>query len=293
MNRYLRPLFLSCVLLCGASHAAPNAPAPNAATAAAMADETALEIAFQAGNAAMEKRDYATALKQYRIVLAAQPDEPSSLWNGGSAAFFTGDFKAAQTYFERLQKQEPKDGALLAKRVQTAQELGDFKARDTLRAQIFALRKSGADESGYTKGPRYCRDQFFVGADENKLQVLAFEYWELKPLEGDKDKPYLGRVYEFYAMAPDEDKPKIRIETGWSSLDVNADGTFAPSREMPAFYYDAYYATGPWLRRTFGLLPQKPTYEAAKAQIIAIIEGRAEAGSGQKRDEKGATIFLP
>ena len=289
MNRYLRPLFLSCVLLGGVSHAAPKAPAPDAATA----DDAALEAAFKAGNAAMEKRDYVAALKQYRVVLAAQPDEPSSLWNGGSAAFFTGDFVAAQTYFERLQKQEPKDGALLAKRIQTAQELGDLKARDTLRAQIFALRVSGEDESGYTEGPRYCRDQFFVGAGENKLQVLAFEYWELKPLEGDKEKPYLGRVYEFYAMASDADTPKIRIESGWSQLDVNADGTFAPSREMPAFYYDAYYANGPWLRRTFGLLPQKPTYEAAKAQIIAIIEGRAEAGSGQKRDEKGATIFLP
>ncbi len=289
MNRYLRPLFLSCVLLSGAAYAAPDAPTPNAATA----NDAALEAAFRAGNAAMEKRDYVAALKQYRVVLASEPDEPSSLWNGGSAAFFTGNFKAAQIYFERLQKQEPKDGALLAKRVQTAQELSDFKLRDTLRVQIFALRKSGADESGYTKGPRYCRDQFFVGTDKNKLQVLAFEYWELKPLEGDKEKPYLGRVYEFYVMAPDADTPKIRIESGWSSLDVNADGTFAPSREMPAFYYDAYYASGPWLRRTFGLLPQKPTYEAAKAQIIAIIEERAEPVSGKKRDEKGATIFLP
>ena len=289
MNRYFRPVILSCVLLCGAAQAAPDTLAPDAATAG----DAALEAAFQAGNAAMEKRDYAAALKQYRIVLAAQPDEPSSLWNGGSAAFFTGDFKAAQTYFDRLQKQEPKDGALLAKRIQTAQELGDLKSRDALRDQIFVLRKSGEDESDYTVGPRYCRDQFFVGKDKNKLQVLAFEYWELKPLDGDKDKPYLGRVYEFYVMAPDAEKPEIRIESGWSSLDVNADGTFVPSREMPAFYYDAYYASGPWLRRTFGLLPQKPTYEAAKAQAIAIIEGRAEPGSGKKRDEKGATIFMP
>ena len=289
MNRILQPLILGVILWSGTANAAPAPPVPDAATA----DEAALETAFKAGNAAMEKRDYITALKHYRVVLAAQPDEPSSLWNGGSAAFFTGDFNAAQTYFDRLQKQEPKDGALLAKRIQTAQELGDLKLRDALRNQIFALRKSGDDGSEYTDAPRYCRDQFFVGKDQNKLQVLAFEYWDLKPLEGDKDKPYLGRVYEFYVQAPDEEKPKIRIETGWSLLEANADGTYAPSREMSAFYYDAYYSSGPWLRQTFGLLPQKPDYEAAKAQVIAIIEGRAKAGSGTKRDQKGATIFVP
>ena len=280
MNRIFRPLVLSLVLLSGAVHAAPDAATPG---------DAALEAAFQAGNAAMEKRDYVAALKQYRVVLAAQPDEPSSLWNGGSAAFFTGDFKAAATYFERLQKQEPKDGALLAKRIQTAQQLGDFKARDALRDQIIALRKSGEDESDYTEGPSWCRDQFFVGKD----QVLAFEYWELKPLKGDKEQPYLGRVYEFYVVAPDQEKPKIRVEAGWSQLDANADGTFSPSREMPAFYYDAYYQSGPWLRRTFGLEAQKPTYEEAKAQTVTIIEGRAKPVSGKKRDENGATIFAP
>lgn len=288
MNRFLCPLILSCVLLGSVANAAPDASTLEAPKAASP-DDAALEAAFQAGNAAMEKRDYAVALKQYRVVLAAQPDEPSSLWNAGSAAFFTGDYPAAKTYFERLQEQEPKDGALLAKRVQTAQELGDLKARDALREQIFALHKSGEDTSGYTDGARYCRDQFFVGKD----QVLAFEYWELKPLSGDKDQPFLGRVYEFYVVAPDAEEPKIRIESGWSQLDVNADGTFVPSREMPAFYYDAYYQSGPWLRRTFGLQPQKPTYEAAKVQAIAIVKGDAEAVSGKKRGEKGATIRVP
>ena len=277
MNRFFRPLLLGFVLLCGVAHAAIDGATP---------DDAALETAFQAGNALMEKRDYAAALQQYRIVLAAQPDEPSSLWNAGSAAFFTGDFQAAATYFDRLQKQEPKDGALLAKRIQTAQELGDLKTRDALRAQIFALRKSGADASGYTAGPSYCRDQFFVGKD----QILAFEYWELKPLAGDKNKPYLGRVYEFYVVAPDAEKPEIRIECGWSQLDANADGTFAPARELNGFYYDAYYQSGPWERRTYGLKPDEPTYEQAKAQVIAIIEGRAEPVSGKKRGEDGAII---
>ena len=255
-----------------------------------MPNDAAIEAAFKAGNAAMEKREYAAALKQYRIVLAAEPDAPSSLWNGGTAAFFTGEFEAAMLYFTRLQKQEPKDGALLAKRIQTAQQLEDFKTRDALRAQIFALRESGEDESGYTKKPSYCRDQFFVGTGADKNQVLAFEYWKLEPLSGDKKKPYLGRVYEFYVVAPD-DKTRVRIECGWSQLEAKADGSFVPATELNGFYYDAYYPTGPWARLSFGLVPQQPTYEAAKAQVIAIIEGKATAGSGQKRGEAGISIM--
>ena len=192
---------------------APICAAPAPANPDDVAADAAIETAFQAGNASMEKRDYAAALKQYRVVLAAEPNEPSSLWNGGTAAFFTGDFKTARTYFDRLQKQEPNDGALLAKRIQTAQELKDLATRDALRAQIFALRKSGKDASDYTKKPSYCRDQFFVGEGADKNQVLAFEFWELKPLSGDKAKPYLGRVYEFHVVAPD-DETRIRIECG-------------------------------------------------------------------------------
>ena len=291
MKRILLLTTLLCALVSTPIYAAPSAAKPKAAKPkAARPDEAAIEAAFRAGNAAMEKRDYAAALPQYRVVLAAEPDEPSSLWNAGSAAFFTGDFGAAMTYFTRLQKQEPTDGALLAKRIQTAQELNDLKTRDALRAQIFALRKSGKDESGYTKKPSYCRDQFFVGQGADKAQVLAFEHWELKPLSGDKDKPYLGRIYEFYVVAPD-DSTRIRIECGWSQLDAKADGSFAPATELNGFYYDAYYPSGPWARQSFGLAPQQPSYEAAKAQVIAIIESKAEPVSGQKRGQKGAVIL--
>ena len=64
-----------------------------------------------------------------------------------------------------------------------------------------------------------------------------------------------------------------------------------PTSDLNGFYYDAYYASGPWARLSFGLEPEQPTYEAAKAQVIAIIEGKAQAGSGQKRGEKGGTIL--
>ncbi|BCM92187.1 hypothetical protein IAD21_04066 [Abditibacteriota bacterium] len=238
----------------------------------------ATERAFRAGNALLEKGKYAEALAQYRIVLKAEPDEPSSLWNGGGAAYFTHDYKTAATFFARLQKQEPNNGHLIAKRIQTAQEIADFKTRDMLRTRLFALHKSGKDSTGYATKDSYCRDQFEVGKDK----VLAYEYFELKPLSGKKDEPYLGRRFDFYVMGPDE-KQKIRIECGWSSLDVTADGKFVPSHEMPAFYFDAYYPTGPWSRRTFGLGPTEPSFEATKAQIVSIIQGKAKPVSGEKR----------
>ncbi len=238
----------------------------------------ATERAFRAGNALLEKKQYAGALAQFRIVLKAEPDEPSSLWNGGSAAYFIHDYKTAAAFFARLQIQEPGNGHLIAKRIQTAQEMGDLKTRNVLRTRLFALHRSGKDSTGYATKASYCRDQFQVGKDS----VLAYEYFELKPLSGKKDDASLGRRFDFYIVAPDESQ-KLRIECGWSSLDVTADGRFVPSRELPAFYFDAYYPTGPWARRTFGLGPTEPSYEATKAQIIAIIQGEAQQVSGERR----------
>jgi len=236
------------------------------------------ERAFRAGNALLEKRQYAKAVEQYRVVLKATPDEPSSLWNGGSAAFASGDFKTAVRWFARLQKQEPRNGHLLAKRLQTAQEIGDFQTRDSLRAGLFALHRSGKDTTGYASKPSFCRDQFRVGRNE----VLVFEYFELKPPSGRRDDPYLGRRFDFVVNAPDE-QIRLHVECGWSLLDVLPDGRFIPSRQLPAFYYDAYYPTGPWARRTFGLGPTEPAFEKVKAQVVAIIENRAIQVSGEKR----------
>ena len=239
----------------------------------------ATERAFKAGNAFMEKQNYAHALAQFRIVLKAQPDEPSSLWNGGSAAYFVRDYKTAATYFARLQKQEPQNGHLLAKRMQTAQALNDLPSRNALRLRLFALHKSGKDSTGYASKPSYCRDQFVVGKD----RVLAFEFFELKPHTGDPDGLMFGRRFEFFVVAPDETQT-LRVECGWSSLEKTGSGTFIPSRELNGFYYDAYYPTGPWTRRTFGLGPTEPSFENAKKQVIAIIEGKAKPVSGQRRD---------
>jgi len=243
-----------------------------------LAAPDATERAFKAGNALMEKQNYAGALAQYRVVLKAQPDEPSSLWNGGSAAYFVGDFKTAASWFARLQKQEPQNGRLFAKRLQCAQEIGDRATRDLLRKQLFALHGSGKDSTGYASKASYCRDQFSVGKD----RVLAFEYFELLPLSGKKDEASLGRRFDFYVVAPDESQ-KTRVECGWSTLDVTPEGKFIPSRELPAFYYDAYYPSGPWARRTFGLGPTEPSFETIKAQVIAIIQGKATQVSGEKR----------
>ncbi len=256
--------FALCLLLCSSiARAAPDAT----------------ERAFKAGNALMEKQDYAGALAQFQIVLKAEPDEPSSLWNGGSAAYFVRDYKTAATFWARLQKQEPQNGHLLAKRMQTSQALGDSTSRNALRTRLFALRKSGKDSTGYTGKPSYCRDQFFVGKDH----VLAFEFFELKPRSKSANALMFGRRFEFFVVAPDQ-KQTLRVECGWSSLEKTASGTFVPSSELNGFYYDAYYPTGPWARRTFGLEPTEPTYEAAKKQVIAIIEGRANPVSGQRRD---------
>ena len=245
------------------------------------APDDPIERAFRAGNDFAAKNQFAQALAQYRIVLKASPDEPSALWNGGSAAYSVGDYKTASAFFARLQKQEPNNGHLLSKRIQTTQELGDLKTRDILRTRIFDLHKNGKDTEGYASKPRYCRDQFLVGKD----QVFAFEYFDLKPLSGKKEQPYLGRRFDFI-IGPPDGEVKLRVECGWSSLDITPDGKYVPSQELPSFYYDAYYPTGPWSRRTYGLGPTEPAFEAIKTEVIAIINGKAKQVSGQKREEE-------
>lgn len=266
-NYHISPLAMPALVLLLCSNVwAQSEPSPQ------------IERAFRDGNALLKKEQYAPALAQFRLVLKAMPNDPSALWNAGHAAFFARDYAAASAFFARLEKQEPNNGHLLAKRMQTAQAMGDLKTRDAARARLFALHRSGKDSTGYAAKASFCRDQFTIGKDN----VLAFEYFVLQPRSGKAETPYLGRRYEFFVVGPD-DKPKMTIETGWSALDVLPDGIYAPSAEMKAYYYDAYYPTGPWARQSFGLAPEEPSYEAAKQQVIAIASGKATPVSGQRR----------
>jgi tetratricopeptide (TPR) repeat protein len=59
------------------------------------------EALLAPGDDAMQRRDYATALKDYRIVLAEYPNDSRVLMIAGNAAWASGDLEQAAEYFRR------------------------------------------------------------------------------------------------------------------------------------------------------------------------------------------------
>jgi tetratricopeptide (TPR) repeat protein len=241
------------------------------------AQEKTVETAFKAGNALLEKKQYAAALAEYRKALALVPDAPAVLWNGGMAAFFAKDFATAMALYKQLREQEPNDGRVLGKLIQTYQASGDTKNRDTARTAMLALHKSGKDTSDLAKQPSYCRDQFQIG----DKTVYAYETFEFKPRVIRGDSEMFAVRYNFLVGNPDNSM-EVRVEVGWNEPIKAADGTY---KQGGSFYFDAYYPKGRWVRKTMGLFENERDYDAVKQHVIAIVEGKVEMTGGTERKD--------
>lgn len=300
----MRNLFLLSILL-SATHcwAAPSKPAPKKVSKAGPkkagkpkaskpapkqpgkltpAQEKVAEATFNAGIALMEKEKFKEALVELQKVLKLDPMNPNVLWNAGLSAQLSGNPKLAVAYFERNFKLEPRNGLLLGKLVQSYEALGDTKNRDLWRKQLFAMHKSGNDESGYSKNDRYMREQFKVNGES----VFVFEFFELKPRSQAKDATTFGRRYEFLvfpAEAGDEDEPKMRLEVGWNFLESDGKGGYKPGTELTSFYLDAYYPGQEPHRKTFGLFQEELPYDIVKKYFMAIVEGKMEPTASGSR----------
>jgi tetratricopeptide (TPR) repeat protein len=240
------------------------------------AQEKTVETAFKMGNALLEKKQYVEALVEYKKVLAIVPDAPAVLWNGGMSAFFAKDYTTATTLYKKLREQEPDDGRVLGKLIQTYQASGDKKNRDAARTAMMALRKSGKDTSDLAKQQSYCRDQFKIG----NRTVYAYEMFEFKPHMVQGDIEMFAIRYNFL-VGNSDDSMEVRVEVGWNEPEKVADGTYNPGG---SFYFDAYYPKGPWSRKTMGLFEDEWDYDDVKRHIIAIVEGKVEMTGGTLRE---------
>ena len=80
----------------------------------------------------------------------------------------------------------------------------------------------------------------------------------------------------------------MRLDVGWNTLEADGKGGFKPTNDtLTAFYFDAYYPTGDYSRKTFGLFAKEMPYEAVKQMFLDIVSGKAEMVSGRRRDETG------
>lgn len=236
-----------------------------------------LQKTFDAANTLLEKKQYAAALTEYRKILAVEPDAEGPLQNGAMAAFFAGDYKAALQYYRKLKAADPNSGFFRAKLVQVYQAMGDAKARDAERSALLALHKSGKDTSTLAKRADFCREQYKIG----ERHVLVYEPWEFKPR---RDGLFAVR-YQFFVTDANGEL-ETRIETGWNAVKKDAKGVYRPDT-LSAFYFDAYYPTGPYARRTMGLSEKELPYTAVKAHVQAIVEGKVTPTGGTLRKETG------
>ena len=80
-----------------------------------------------------------------------------------------------------------------------------------------------------------------------------------------------------------------RIEAGWEYVEKDARGVYQPTKGLNAFYFDAYYPTGPIARRTMGLSETELTYPNCKAHVKAILDGKVKStGSTPRKPEEPA-----
>ncbi len=258
----MRMLMMVTAVLCGwAWHAAAWAE-----EAELTEDEKAAAKFKGDGDKLMEAGKPADAVIQYKRSLEKCTETPDVYYNGGLAAYLSGDFKTAAEWWKCQKDRAPEDWRLRAKLIQAYQAQNNTKARDAERDELFALRAKTKDES-FLRWPSYCRDQFSA----NGRKVMAFEYFKL---EGDR-----ALRYRFSVLNAEGNKEEFYISLGSYEL------TNAVARETGSlkegerlFHLDGYYQGGRE-HRTFGMFKKEPTYDETRAMVVQVLEGKLEAQS--------------
>jgi tetratricopeptide (TPR) repeat protein len=228
--------------------------------------EEKVDRLVQDGRRLMDEKQYAEAHKKFVEALAIIPDGTGSLYNGGLAAYLSGDFKEAIRLWERLVEIDPKDWEGHAKLVQAYQATGDRERRDRHRDTLFDLRRQGVDEE-LSKLKQYRRDQFEV---EGK-SVLVFESFAL---EGDH-----AVLYSFVVLKPGTAEEDYNISLGSDETTnkvAHELGEIGPNDRL--FHLDGNYPDGS--HRLFGMHKNAPPYETVRDKVVEILKNKEKPLSG-------------
>lgn len=251
-------LFL-CIIAIGAITCTGHAQAP----APSDKELAEAEKAFDQANTLYEQNKVAEALVQYKKALLILPDNPSLLFNTGTAAYLTKDYSYAAELWTKLKTLEPLDWHNRAKLVQVYQALGKLPERDAERAELFALWKKGTPPE-LKEQVHYCREQFEVKG----LKVMAFEHFELK---GDR-----AIRYEFIILNKNGPGEQFRISLGSYELTVaiwRQTKKPTPKDDERLFHLDGYYK---WGHALHGMFFPEPSYDDTRARVIKILENHKE-----------------
>jgi tetratricopeptide (TPR) repeat protein len=204
----------------------------------------------------MQQGRHAEVFQAFKEALEATPQDPNLLYNAGLSAYLSGQFAEAATYWAQLKNLVPQDFGVRAKLVQVYEALQDHSARDTERAELFALRSQVKGEQAELA--RYCRDQFQVAS----FQVQAFEHFDL-----------VGEMavrYTFYIFHKGEQKPAFTLSLGSYAATneyMRERGELQPHERL--FHLDEYRPNGQ--HRTRGFFKNEPPYDVVKTAVVDIL----------------------
>ncbi|MGV3619856.1 MAG: tetratricopeptide repeat protein [Archangium sp.] len=211
---------------------------------------------------AMKRGDEGVKLLDEAVKL--EPRELFAAYNAGQYYQLNGKPKLALERFNHVAKADPDDWHVRAKLVQVNQELGDAKARDAARSEVFALRKAGKTPP---KMPEFCREQFTVGTQ----RVMAYESFELID-------PRAVR-YTFKVLKPnDESNIERVISLGSYETTTNymrESGSLKAGER--AWHLDGYRPDNS--HETFGIFTKEPSYDETRAQVVQALSGKLKASS--------------
>jgi tetratricopeptide (TPR) repeat protein len=227
-------------------------------TGLAPADEPAdPETAFQEALEHASHGRYERAFALMQRVRAANPDNPSVLWNLGLWSAELGRHREALAAWEAYRRVEPHDWHIRAKLIQTHQALGETELRDRERAELLKLRReSGNDEIRQLE--LYCREQFKV----NGRRIMTFEHFEpsgprriflrFSILDADGKEEY------FYSLGSYD----LTTQIGRQSGQITGDERLYHLDE----YHDGYHAT-------LLIFLRMPDYDKVRERVVAALRG--------------------
>jgi len=220
--------------------------------------------AFALANDLMDQHKYGEAFENYQKVLAADPNDPSVLYNAGFAAYNCKDYAHAIEMWKKLKSIDSSDWQVRAKLVQAYQAISKLPERDAERTELFEMWKSGENKD-LKKQVEYCRDRFEV---DGKM-VMGWEHFRL---DGDR-----AIRYQFDIASKDKPDEEFVISLGSYERDNKLwreTTNPRPKEGERLFHLDGYFKNG---HATYGMFSPEPSYDDVRRMVIDILEGKAKA----------------
>jgi tetratricopeptide (TPR) repeat protein len=223
-----------------------------------------LERLYMGAMAAAKAGRLEEAAEMLDQMMTLDPNFPDAWWNLGTFRAQLNQHGPALSVWDIYRGMVPDDWRARPKVIQSCQALGDTARRDRERDELLALRRAGTDPA-LAAEPHYCREQFRVGG----RPVVAYEVFEPADpqrvfytfLVGEPDGRMIGR----YSLGSYEATTEISRELG----------RIGPEERI--YHLDWYDPQG---HRTFGFFSRLPSYDEARAQVVAAMTGSLSAVSG-------------